>query len=144
MTDIYFISGHIDISEQDFDIHYKPLINKALEEKAKFFVGDAKGIDTFAQRYLNEYSKTDSSICDRVLVFHMFDKPRNNMGSFKTVGGFKSDEDRDSNMTLNSTKDILYVRSAEESMKLYGKKYRQNRISGTEKNRLRRLKQPQK
>jgi hypothetical protein len=75
---------------------------------------------------------------ERVTVFHMFDKPRNNIGNFATHGGFKDDESRDRAMTIVSTDDILWIRPVEESKKLYGKKYRPNRISGTEKNKLRR------
>ena len=138
MANTYFISGHLDISEQDFDTHYKPHIDSALEEKAYFVVGDAVGADTIAQKYLFACCKTDPSIHKRVVIFHMFDKPRNNIGQFNTMGNFTDDESRDAAMTNSSTKDILYVRSAEESKKLYGKKYRANRISGTEKNRLRR------
>ncbi|KAK4902956.1 hypothetical protein LTR49_026974 [Elasticomyces elasticus] len=46
---------------------------------------------------------------------------------------------RDTRMTLRSDYDILYVRSDEESRKLYGDKYRA-RVSATEMNRLRREK----
>ena len=44
---------------------------------------------------------------------------------------------RDAHMTLNSDYDILYVRSEEESRKLYAEKYRA-RVSATEYNRRRR------
>jgi hypothetical protein len=117
MGEVYFISGHIDLSEQDFITHYKPLLDKAIEEKAMFIVGDAAGTDTMAQKYLSEYK-------ERVLIFHMFDKVRNNVGGFKTIGGFKDDESRDKAMTLRSTKNILYIRSEGRSKKLYGKKYK--------------------
>lgn len=136
---VYFISGHLDISDEVFSLHYKPSIDLAIkEEKSKFVMGDSVGADTMAQSYLAETAKSVPGLQERVTVFHMFDKPRNNVGNFATHGGFKDDESRDQAMTMFSTDDILWIRSPEESKKLYGKKFRPNRISGTEKNKLRR------
>ena len=137
---VYFISGHLDgLSDEIFSLHYKPSIDLGIgEEKSQFVMGDSVGADTMAQHYLDEMAKSVPGLRDRVTVFHMFDKPRNNVGNFATHGGFKDDESRDRAMTMWSTDDILWIRSAEESKKLYGKKFRANRISGTEKNKLRR------
>ncbi|OAD24079.1 hypothetical protein THIOM_000077 [Candidatus Thiomargarita nelsonii] len=44
----------------------------------------------------------------------MFESPRNNEG-FNTKGGYSSDSSRDKDMTLNSTKDIAWVRPGRES-----------------------------
>lgn len=104
---IYFISGHLDLSKAEFQEHYAPRIREALEEGASFVVGDAKGCDLQAQDYLLFAN------CDRVQVFHMFETPRNNAG-FPTVGGFKSDKERDAAMTAASTDDIAWVRPGRE------------------------------
>lgn len=45
---------------------------------------------------------------------------------------------RDAAMTASSDYDILWVRSDEETKKLYGAKYRPGRVSGTQKNKDRR------
>ena len=37
-------------------------------------------------------------------------------------------------MTEDSDRDIAWIRSEEETKKLYGKKYRPGRVSGTQKN----------
>jgi len=85
---------------------------------SSFVVGDARGLDTLAQTYLREYP--------RVIVYHLFKKPRNNIYLKQTIGGFKSDDERDSQMTKDSTDDILWIRD-------------ESRLSGTKKNKLRRL-----
>ena len=87
MGNIYFISGHLDLTEDEFNLYYKPIIDEALKNECEFIIGDARGADTMAQQYL--FNKTD-----KVIVYHMFENPRNNMGNFKTIGGFKSDEER--------------------------------------------------
>jgi hypothetical protein len=127
----YFISGHLDLSPEAFNMYYKQEIDVAMKEGSHFIVGDAKGTDSMAQTYLRgcEYKN--------VTIYHMFDKPRNNVG-FTNKGGFTNDLERDEAMTYNSTHDILWVRSVEESKKILGKKYKAGYISGTEKNRLRR------
>lgn len=133
MTKTYFISGHLDISPEEFRTHYKPKIDSALAEGAKFVVGDARGLDTLAQSYLK--GKTT-----QVTVYHMKKKAFNNLGNFETKGGFKTNDDKDSAMTRDSDEDIAWVRPAEDQKKLYGAKYRK-RVSGTEKNLTRRRKQ---
>lgn len=113
----FFVSGHLDLTEQEFADHYVAEIDKAIADKGWFVVGDAKGCDTLAQQYLWKHAKPfeEHKVVDlRVIVFHMLDKPRFNAG-FQTIGGFKSDEDRDLAMTLQSTHDIAWVRPGREN-----------------------------
>lgn len=123
----YFISGHRDITDEEFEYNYEPAINYALHENpdAKFIVGDYVGADIKAQNYLMDVVMIEP---ERVTVYHMFDSPRNkNEKITKTVGGFKSDEERDAAMTAASIKDIAFVRDI-------------TKISGTAQNLLRRRK----
>jgi hypothetical protein len=106
MTCTYFISGHLDLTDTEFDLHYAPDITKAMIEKGKFVVGDARGADAMAQNFLKGYKD--------VVVYHMFEKPRNNCG-FQTRGGFKSDDSRDTAMTAISQIDIAWVRPGKEN-----------------------------
>ena len=103
------ISGHIKITQEEFDEHYYYKINDAFISKDDFVVGDAAGVDTMAQKLLHDLGVTN------VTVYHMFEKPRNNVGKFKTVGGFKSDEERDAAMTKASNYDIAWVRPGKEN-----------------------------
>lgn len=114
---ILFISGHLSLTSEEFEVHYRPQLDEAISRGYSFVVGDARGTDSLAQNYL--LGKTD-----KVTVYHMLENPRNNAG-FPTEGGFKSDEERDSAMTANSDKDIAWVRPGREN-------------SGTQKNLERR------
>jgi len=107
MSKTYFISGHRDITEEDFSKHYEQKIFDAINEGASFVVGDCKGADTMAQKYLK------AMICKNVTVYHMFEEPRFNAG-FKTIGGFKDDIQRDYQMTVNSNDDIAWVQHGRE------------------------------
>lgn len=100
----YFISGHLDLTEEEFQIHYAPQLQAAIDEAAEFVVGDARGADAMAQQWLK-----DRGLEKDLIVFHMFELPRNGIG-FKAVGGFTSDRQRDHAMTLNSDADIAWVR----------------------------------
>ena len=101
-----FISGHLDLSEKEFEEHYKLAIDEALKRGESFVIGDARGADTLAQNYL--LGKTNA-----VIVYHMFASPRNNAG-FTTFGGFQTDEARDEKVTLDSDCDIAWVRPGRE------------------------------
>ncbi|MBD2336183.1 hypothetical protein H6G64_04160 [Calothrix sp. FACHB-156] len=103
---VNFISGHLDLTQAEFDMYYRPLIDRAIAQNECFIVGDAKGADTLAQQYL--FERTEA-----VIIYHMFTSPRNNAG-FPTCGGFHSDIERDTQMTLDSDRDIAWVRPGRE------------------------------
>jgi hypothetical protein len=115
---VAFVSGHLDLTLEEFDEYYKYRIDEAIANKHSFVVGDARGADLLAQSYL--FTRTD-----RVTVFHMYGAPRHNVG-FETEGGYISDQARDMAMTSRSTYDIAWVRPGRET-------------SGTAKNIKRRL-----
>lgn len=105
---IYFISGHLDLNLAEFEEHYEDLLWEAHEGGASFVVGDAKGADSMAQQFLA------AAGCRKVIVFHMFEAPRNNVGHFPTKGGYSSDKERDAAMTAASDSDIAWVRIGRE------------------------------
>ena len=117
---VYFISGHLDLTQQEFDDHYRELIALGVDKNSSFVIGDARGTDVMAQEFLKGYYN--------VIVYHMFEKPRNNPYLYPTKGGFKSDDERDAAMTAASNEDIAWVRPGREK-------------SGTAKNLERRKKQ---
>lgn len=123
--DVYFISGHRNITEEEFSINYETTIDMVLEKNPNclFVVGDYYGTDIMAQNYLLDVLEIEP---ERVFVYHMFDKPRNaNPKVVNFVGGFTSDEERDAAMTKMSTDDIAFVRD-------------HTKLSGTAQNILRR------
>lgn len=141
MSTTHFISGHLDLSNEEFNKYYKTNIDNAIINKESFVIGDAKGADSIAQQYLAmNVTNYDSTLLERVTIYHMCDKPRNNYGNFKTNGGFTNDDERDSQMTKDSGNDILWIRSLEEQKKRLGSKFNPNHINGTTKNLIRRQK----
>lgn len=107
----YFISGHLDLTMDEFREHYAPRIATLLADDADtaFVVGDARGCDLMTQLYLRDARAL------RVQVFHMLEAPRNNIGGFPTVGGFTNDSARDTAMTNASDADIAWVRPGRTS-----------------------------
>lgn len=110
----YFISGHLDLTQEEFDQHYVPLLDKVIKEEpmATFVFAEAKGADTMALLYLQARITPD-----RIIVFHMFGSPRNqNLHQLCIIyaGGYKSDVERDKALTLHSTHDIAWVKPGRE------------------------------
>lgn len=103
---VYFISGHRNVSQEFFDEYYVKALEEVMEcdKDFSFVVGDCDGVDTMAQAWLR-----DNVEHKRVTVYHMFDSPRSLLGSFKTMGGFKSDVERDSTMTRDSDIDVAFI-----------------------------------
>ena len=98
-----FVSGHMTITEEEFGIHYIPVLNRAMEDNDLIIMGDCSGTDTITMKYLK------SKGYKKVIVFHMLNKARNNHG-FNTMPGFTNDNQRDSAMTDASDYDIAWVR----------------------------------
>jgi len=107
----YFISGHGDITEDEFVEHYVPGLQLALDEGSSFVLGDFRGADVMAQQWLRGHAQ---ELSGEIHVFHMFTKARYTCG-WPTTGGFKSDAERDRAMTETSDADIAWVRSGKES-----------------------------
>lgn len=106
---IFFISGHRDITYEEFHKLYEPIIKEKIEQyDAYFVIGDYEGVDILAQNYLLDILKYDA---DKVTVYHMFGKPRYvNNHVIHTVGNFTTDVERDTAMTSISNEDIAFVR----------------------------------
>lgn len=103
----YFISGHRDITKEEFEKYYVPRIDQILQndQNCSFVVGECVGVDTMAQDYLA------SKNIMRVTVYHMFESPRHLASvCFSTKGGYKDDVSRDAAMTEASDIDIAFIR----------------------------------
>ena len=110
VLDTYFISGHRDLTENEFEYYYIPLIQEALSEKpnAKFVVGDFDGCDIMAQNYLVNIIDDIANIT----VYCVGETPRNiNPNIIYIKNGFADDREKDVAMTNASFKDIALVRN---------------------------------
>lgn len=117
-----FISGHKDVTDEEFKTYYVPHIHKAIAEGCSFVVGDFDGVDLRAQIEISLRGDKD-----KITVYHMFEQPRFLVKGLKTKGGYTSDDERDAAMTSASSCDIAWVRPGKEK-------------SGTAKNIARRIK----
>ena len=124
---IAMISGHLDLEQDEFDAHYAPQIQKAIDAGHNFVVGDARGADFMAQTYLFHHC----SIASTITVYHMLQSPRNRYPIFDVKGGYPSNNAKDKALTENSDYDILYIRPEKHSSV-------SGRVSGTEQNLIRR------
>jgi len=134
---VCYVSGHLDLSKEEFAEHYEPKIRAAHKRGYSFVVGDARGCDNMTQALLVDLNSAirESGGTYRgvdVRIFHMLEEPRYNRGTLtqraqkdRLVGGFTSDEARDAAMTAASDFDIAWVRPGREN-------------SGTAKNLARR------
>ena len=121
----YFISGHRDITEDEFERNYKITLEGIVNEvpDCRFVVGDCEGADIMAQNYLLDVLGVDP---DRITVYHVGDSARNlNPKVCNIMCGFENDREKDAAMTAASSVDIAFVRNNTE-------------ISGTAENILRR------
>lgn len=108
------ISGHGNLTLEEWLQHYRPKIDDALQQQAHFVLSDFRGADVLSQEYLKD--KTP-----HVTLCHCFEKPRYRAETFNLPAkhwhiksGFSSDEERDVWMTVNSTGDIAWVREGRE------------------------------
>jgi hypothetical protein len=105
----YFISGHRDLSEHEFEYYYIPMIEKAIENMpdAKFVVGDCDGCDIMAQNYLVKILDDIS----KITVYCPGENPRNiNSEIINIKNNFEDDRVKDVAMTNASFSDIALVR----------------------------------
>lgn len=111
----YFISGHRDLSQEDFDKYYVPAIEEVLHGDLgwDFIVGDCEGADLMAQEYLLRRGECFT-------VYHTGDKPRNfvlpdsteeelDRRGISLRGGFNDDIEKDEAMTKDSEVDIAFI-----------------------------------
>lgn len=121
---IYFISGHRDLTWEEFTLWYAPTISSIYycDVDAHFILADCEGCDRMAQNYLSALGIPYS----RIMIYHMHEEPSYLAdGDWDTMPGYDNDIDRDTAMTRDSDKDIAFIREGKEN-------------SGTAQNILRR------
>lgn len=109
----YFVSGHRDLTKEEFEEHYVPLIQKVIKEDswAEFVVGDWEGCDTlFVDYILYRFPKTFINI-------YYVDCPRNITESYEYINICKRGtyDECDASMTRNSDFDIAWIRPGREN-----------------------------
>lgn len=113
MSRVVFVSGHDDITGEEFSQHYVTQLFELMRDPdVSFIVADAPGCDEIVQLTLAHGAH------DRVTVYHAFENPRKNHGAvdggnpFPTVGGFSDCDERDAAMIEASNEDLTWLRDA--------------------------------
>ena len=141
-TPVAFISGPLEVEPGHFETHYAPRIQQAIKEGHHFILGPSRGTDTLAFEFLRNSGVSANRIrvylnsSEGTLIRGAFKQLEEEGGSVVTVKGGHTQ--RDEAMTRASHYDILRYRTKEECLAFYGAGYNTKRVSGTEKNELRR------
>lgn len=130
MTKTVFVSGHLDLTREEFDAHYAPYILSTLADGDNIVVGDARGADEMVQTFIRKWDGI-MSYTGTVTIYHMLTIPRFNVARDPMRGGYQSNTAKDAAMTADSDFDIAWVRPEKHSSV-------SGRVSGTESNLLRR------
>jgi len=139
---IAFISGHTDspeVLEPEFQEHYVPKLDKAIENNDCFVTAAAYGIDRLAIQYLLDNGVSPSQISIYLHEKYADRKAEYQAKGFVVKGPFASHSDRDAQMTKDSDYDIAWVRSDDEAKAIYGDEWKKGDICATEKNIRRRI-----
>lgn len=104
---VYLISGHDDITAEEFEINYEYIIRKTNAEydQCKYIVGDRKGCDQLTQDFLRSIGVSP----ERITIYYDedCDPPINkftyNVIKLNCVQLYKS-------MVMNSVYDIMWLR----------------------------------
>ena len=102
---VAFVSGHRDLTPDEFYRRYQPRLDKAIAAGHRFVVGDAPGADAMTQMYL-----VGRAAPEQVAVYHAGRQPRNHSGGFAIRSGYVSQSAKDATMTAVSDYDIAWMR----------------------------------
>lgn len=113
----YFISGHRDLTQEEFDKHYIPTLENILKNDtmADFVVGDWEGCDTMALEWLilhRDHPDVYVYYVDNVRVTFFGEKLTNFYNIM--LRPCTSYDECDSRMTQDSDFDIAWIRPGRE------------------------------
>ena len=113
----YFISGHRDLTQEEFNDHYVPILTHILKKDpmAYFVVGDWEGCDTMALEWLISHSDYPD-----VYVYYV-NEVRVTFSGEKLINFYNvmlrpcaSYDECDSRMTQDSDFDVAWIRPGRE------------------------------
>lgn len=122
-----FISGHRDLTQDEFNDIYIPPILKYIEwlnedhshifdkKSLTFYIGDCSGCDEMAIQYITDnilpkYDNIYLIICCCSFEFEGKKEYKFDNKNISIINSFDSHEERDTYMTLNTDADLLYIR----------------------------------
>ena len=115
---IYFVSGHRDLTKEEFDTHYVPLIDEIIRNDVftEFVVGDWEGCDTMFINFLLEQVDYPP-----VTIYHVEEEPRIKYGGESVLNceniyttKLHTYDECDARMTSDSKFDVAWIRPGRE------------------------------
>lgn len=103
MSKTVMVSGHTDLTEEEFNKYYKPYLDEYINQQYSFVVGGASGCDEMTQKYLSN-KDVSVTVYDKGTQKNVYDD------SYQHVNGFESYPLRDKAMTENSDLDLAFPR----------------------------------
>lgn len=134
-----FISGHTDLSGEEFLLHYAKRLKEAVKKNHNFVMAGAHGADLLCLNYLIVVKKISPS---RISIY-LHEKYSDRFEILQSLGlkvysGFSTHSGKDAMMTKYSDYDIAWLRPDEVARLRYGDNWKKGDISATEKNLIRR------
>lgn len=108
----YLVCGHIDITEDQYNVHYKDFVRNIIENECRVYTGGATGVDTFVAKQCNDLGRRD--------LLYVYDKKFNEDTSKKTdnyVYGFPDYPSRDDALV----KEVLKANTGGVYCRLYSR-----------------------
>mgnify|MGYP003294403523 CR=1 FL=1 len=114
----YFISGHRDLTQEEFDKHYAPLIDEIIRNDVftEFVVGDWEGCDTMFINFLLEQVDYPP-----ITIYHVEEEPRIKYGNESILNveniysiKLRNYDECDAKMTKDSVFDVAWIRPGRE------------------------------
>lgn len=115
----YFVSGHRDLTLEEFEKYYIPIIDNVLSEDAfaEFIVGDWEGCDLMTVEYLSLFPKETIEITIYYVENVRMRPFRDSIYNLENVY-FKEKstyDECDASMTIDSDFDIAWIRPGREN-----------------------------
>ena len=107
---VYLISGHRDLTDEEFRNYYADKIRKSNAEfpNCVYIVGDNPGCDKYAQDYLRKIGVSPA----RVIIYYRTATPPANIHKCETKA-FDTNNEKNIAMVNHSTHDIAWIRPGE-------------------------------
>lgn len=109
---IAMISGHLDLTPEEFWLHYGKEIDRAYQRGDSFVIGDARGADLMAQSLLFVLGYLEANVT--IYCSAGFEGPRHNVGHWPVIEIGTRPYEKDRAMTAASDYDIAWVRPGKE------------------------------
>lgn len=119
---IYFVSAHNDLTDEEFLLYYRDRLLGAIQNGGTFLITDGKGADEKIARFLRDNKGYTT-------IYHLYNRPNHNYGNFLTKGGYNNEIERDIAMSIDSTQDILWIKSCRDKSRVSENFIRRLKIS---------------